>query len=121
MIATSLRHESELDLRLPEASGSPLPSHVATLEVDIDAQGRYAVKGQSLESADASALKTALQAAAQGRDLPLILRVDGRTAHQAVVTVLEAAGQLGLKQLAIATVNPPAAPSSTVAPPAPDP
>ena len=121
MIATSLRHESELDLRLPEAAGQPLPSHVAQLDVDIDADGRYAVNGQALASADAAALKTALQAAAQGRDLPLTLRADGRTAHQAVVTVLEVAGQLGLKQLAIATVNPPAAPFSTVAPPAPDP
>jgi biopolymer transport protein ExbD len=64
-----------------------------------------------------------LQAAARGRELPLILRADGRTPHQAVVTVLEVAGQLGLKQLAIATVNPPATPSPPVphTPPSPDP
>ncbi len=29
MIATSLRHESELEIRLPEASGKPLPDNVA--------------------------------------------------------------------------------------------
>ncbi len=110
MIATSLRHESKLEIRLPESSGQPLPSHLAQLEVDIDASGRYAVNGgQWLEGQDAAALKQQLQAAAQGRELPLILRADGRTPHQAVVTVLDVAGQLGLNQLAIATVNAPAA------------
>lgn len=123
MVATSLRHESELELRLPEASGQPMPTHLAQLEVDIDASGRYALNGQALSTTDAPTLKAALQAAARGRELPLILRADGRTPHQAVVTVLEVAGQLGLKQLAIATVNPPATPSPPApqAPPSPDP
>jgi biopolymer transport protein ExbD len=125
MVATSLRHESELELRLPEASGQPMPRNLAQLEVDIDASGRYALNGQALETADATALQAALQAAAQGRELPLTLRADGRTPHQAVVTVLEVAGQLGLKQLAIATVNPPTAtpalPSAPDVPPSPDP
>jgi biopolymer transport protein ExbD len=125
MVATSLRHESELELRLPEASGQPMPSHLAQLEVDIDANGRYALNGQALATADAPALKATLQSAAQGRELPLVLRADGRTPHQAVVTVLEIAGQLGLKQLAIATVNPsadpPASPRTPDTPPSPDP
>ena len=105
MIATSLRHESKLEIRLPESTGQPLPGNLAQLEVDIDASGRYAVNGQRLEGRDAAALKAPLQAAAQGRELPLIVRADGQTPHQAVVTVLDVAGQLGLKQLAIATVN----------------
>ena len=123
MLATSLRHESKLEIRLPEASGQPLPTNLAQLEVDVDASGRYAVNGQWLEGRDAAALKAPLQAAAQGRELPLIVRADGQTPHQAVVTVLDVAGQLGLKQLAIATVNAPAtapAPSNPDAAPAPD-
>jgi biopolymer transport protein ExbD len=121
MIATSLRHESKLEIRLPESTGQPLPSHVAQLEVDIDASGRYAVNGQWLEGRDAAALKAPLQAAAQGRELPLIVRADGQTPHQAVVTVLDVAGQLGLKQLAIATVNSPAAPMPPTTLPSPGP
>ena len=119
MIATSLRHESKLEIRLPESASQPLPSHLAQLEVDIDASGRYALNGQWLEGQDAATLKAALHTAAQGRELPLILRADGRTPHQAVVTVLDVAGQLGLKQLAIATVNAPTAapiPPSTLNP-----
>lgn len=112
MIATSLRRESALELRLPEASGLPMPGDVTMLDVSIDAEGRYAVNGQALESVDAATLKERLKTLAGGRALPLTLRADGRTPHQAVVTVLEVAGQLGLQQLTIATVNaPPATPS----------
>ncbi|MFO1422177.1 MAG: biopolymer transporter ExbD [Candidatus Competibacteraceae bacterium] len=125
MIATSLRHESKLEIRLPESTSQPLPSNLAQLEVDIDASGRYALNGQTLATTDASTLKAALQAAAQDRELPLILRADGQTPHQAVVTVLDVAGQLGLKQLAIGTVNAPAAapgsPTTHKIPPSPDP
>lgn len=124
MIATSLRHESKLEIRLPDSTGQPLPSHLAQLEVDIDASGRYAVNGQRLEGRDAAALKAPLQAAAQGRELPLIVRADGQTPHQAVVTVLDVAGQLGLKQLAIATVNASTAvsmPPTTLPSPDPEP
>ena len=105
MIATSLRHEAQLDIRLPEASGQPMPNAIAQLEVSIAADGRYAVNGQTLESHDPATLKAALQAATGGRVLPLIISADGRTPHQAVATALDVAGQLGIRQLSIATVN----------------
>ncbi|HRY15182.1 MAG: biopolymer transporter ExbD [Candidatus Competibacteraceae bacterium] len=111
MIATSLRHESELEINLPEASGSPMPGDVAPLEVSIDAQGRYSihgVQGQLLDStAGGEALREALRQASRGQSLPLIISADGRTPHQAVVTVLDIAGQLGLRRVAIATRNAP--------------
>lgn len=105
MVATSLRHQSELEIRLPEASGQPMPQAVAQLEVDIDPEGRYAINGRALDATDARALKEKLTAEADGRNLPLTVNADGRTPHQAVVRVLDVAGQLGIKQLAIATVN----------------
>lgn len=109
MVATSLRHQSELEIRLPEASGKPVPGDVAQLEVDIDAAGRYAVNGRLLGSVDAATLKDSLLAETGGRTLPLTIGADGRTPHQAVVTVLDVAGQLGIKQLNIATTNQPVA------------
>ncbi len=123
MIATSLRHSSELEIRLPEASGKPVPGDVAQLAVDIDAAGRYAVNGRSLESMDAATLKATLLAETGGRLLPLTIGADGRTPHQAVVTVLDVAGQLGIRQLAIATVgesNPPNPAVKPDAPPSPN-
>ncbi|MCC6135132.1 MAG: biopolymer transporter ExbD [Candidatus Contendobacter sp.] len=105
MIATSLRHEALLEIRLPEASGQPMPSAVARLELSITADGRYAVNGQPLENHDPAALKAQLLAATGGRILPLIISADGRTPHQAVATALNVAAQLGLQQLSIATIT----------------
>lgn len=112
MVATSLRHESELELRLPEASGQPMPTDAARLDVAINANGQYAVNGQALATNDTAALKSALQAAANGQNLPITLRADARTPHQSVVTVLEVAGSLGLKQFAIAATDAPVTPPS---------
>ncbi|MBL8259007.1 MAG: biopolymer transporter ExbD [Candidatus Competibacteraceae bacterium] len=114
MVATSLRHQSELEIRLPEASGQPMPGDVAQLEVAIDAEGRYAINGRALEATDALALKQKLSAEANGRTLPLTVNADGRTPHQAVVRVLDVAGQLGIKQLAIATANEPDPPTAAL-------
>ncbi|MCP5159492.1 MAG: biopolymer transporter ExbD [Gammaproteobacteria bacterium] len=127
MIATSLRHESELEIRLPEASGPPMPGDVAPLEVSIDAEGRYAVHGvqesRLLDStAGLDALREALRQASHGRSLPLIISADGRTPHQAVVTVLDIAGQLGLRRVAIATIGAPSpvSPSAPLDSPSPE-
>ena len=105
MVTTSPRHESQLELQLPEASGRTLPEERARLTVEIDAAGRYAVNDRRLDAADAETLRRAMREATGDRETALILRADGRTPHQAVVTVLEIAGQLGLKQLAIATLE----------------
>ena len=103
MVTTSPRHESQLELQLPEAPGRSASEGRTQLTVEIDAAGRYAINGRRLAAADAETLRRALREAVGDQEPPLILRADGRTPHQAVVTVLEIAGQLGLKQLAIAT------------------
>jgi biopolymer transport protein ExbD len=41
----------------------------------------------------------------------VILRADGRTQHQAVVTAMDALGQLGFTRLSIATTPAPPAPA----------
>ncbi len=127
MIATSLRHESELEIRLPEASGRSLPDNLTALEVSIDAAGRYSIhgiEGRLLDSeTDVAVLREELLKASSGRELPLIISADGQTPHQAVVKVLDVAGQLGLRQVAIATVNAAStpAPPPSVANPSPTP
>ncbi|MDZ7622394.1 MAG: biopolymer transporter ExbD [Candidatus Competibacteraceae bacterium] len=105
MVTTSPRHESQLELQLPEAPGRSAPEERTQLTVEIDAAGRYAINGRRLAAADAETLRRALREAVGDQEPPLTLRADGRTPHQSVVTVLEIAGQLGLKQLAIVTLE----------------
>ncbi|MER2527338.1 MAG: biopolymer transporter ExbD [Candidatus Competibacter denitrificans] len=107
MIATRLHHQSELEIHLPEASAKPIPGDLAQLQVDIDASGRYAVNGTALATTDVAMLKDKLSAVAGGRMLPLTISADARSPYQAVVTVMDIAGQLGIKQLGIATIQQP--------------
>lgn len=106
VIATSFRKEADLKIELPEASQRPLPAEQERLEVAIDAQGRYRVNDMALADTAINTLKTALsEVAGDRRDLSFVIRADGRTPHQAVVTVMDAAGQLGFKRLAIVTIQ----------------
>jgi len=41
--------------------------------------------------------------AAQGKDIPFIISADARTPHQAVMTVLDMAGQMGFDHITFAT------------------
>ncbi len=104
MVASTFRKEGELDINLPQASNTPVPQPVESVVVAIDAQGDFAVGDEALGQAEGEILKSALEAALNGdRSRPFIIRADGRTPHEAVVRVMDLAGQLGIRRLSIAT------------------
>ncbi|MDQ2696089.1 MAG: biopolymer transporter ExbD [Pseudomonadota bacterium] len=105
MVSTTFRKESDLRIDLPQADRRPLPEEQSRLLVEINAAGEYRVAGRILPDARPQTLEAALTAAA-ARDRPLLIRADGRTPHQAVVTVMDVAGRLGFTRQAIATVQP---------------
>jgi biopolymer transport protein ExbD len=62
------------------------------------------VGDQEVLRTDIDALKQALATAGgEDRSRPVMLRADARTPHQAVVTALDALGQLGFRRISIAT------------------
>ena len=78
-----------------------------TLEIVISEQGRYSLNGQSLVNTEIETLKSALNKTAQGKtDLPIMITADAKAPHQAVVSVMDAAGQLGFVKLSITTRQP---------------
>ncbi len=102
MVSTTFVRRAELQVELPEATAQGVSKEKA-LEVAIDAQGHYFVNGQRLPEASLPALKAAMaQAMGEGQP-PLVISADARTPHQAVVTALDAARQLGITRLSIAT------------------
>ncbi len=104
MVATSFSRSTELSIQLPEANGAPLESERKVIDIAIDAQGRYFVNQQELLNTQADTLKQALQKAAEGSNEPqLILSADRMTPHQAVITAMDAARQLGFVNLTFAT------------------
>lgn len=105
MLTTSFLTESEIKVKLPEASPQPIPAEAQRVEVVIDAAGNYAVNDRPLADHNPRTLQSALIAAAGNqRGQAFVIRADGRTPHQAVVTAMDAASQLGFNHLTIATV-----------------
>jgi len=104
MVSTTFQKESEISLQLPKASEQPTNAEIESIEVVINAAGRYYVNDQELVKSDAESLQAALYKLIDGnRDIPLTIRADAQTPHQAVVTAMDAAGQLGMLRMSIAT------------------
>lgn len=104
MVSTSFNRESEIQVNLPEASSKPQEAKETPIEISIDSSGRFFVNREVLINTQVATLKLALQKVAAGRtDIPLIISADAVTPHQAVVTAMDAARQVGLTHVSIAT------------------
>ena len=112
MIATTFRQHSDLKINLPEADGSEIQQHGKAINLFIDAKGVYALatdtgKAQPLADQGLEGLKNALSLlAGETRQLPFIISADGQTPHQAVVSALDAANQLGFHHITFAITPP---------------
>lgn len=112
MVATTFRHHTDLKINLPEANGEDVDQANKAVNLFIDAQGKYALAGedgkaQPLAEQTLPALKQALaDFASDARQLPFIISADGKTPHQAVVSALDVANQLGFHHVTFA-INPP--------------
>jgi len=70
----------------------------------VNADGRYFIGDREVLRTDIDSLKrTIAEVAGNDRDRGVLLRADARTPHQAVVTALDALGQLGFRHIAIGT------------------
>jgi biopolymer transport protein ExbD len=111
MVSTSFLRETEISLTLPEAvvQGRAAASE-DKLEITITQAGSYLVNGRELVNSERRTLRAAIERlAGEERDLPVFIRADAAATHQAVVTAMDVAGQLGFVRLNIATVTPPEA------------
>lgn len=104
MVSTTFTRETHLNLDLPQASGEALSRETTQLDVVINAQGHYSVNERNLVNNSPETLKAAIrEAAGDDRSLPLVITADANTPHQAVITAMDAAGQLGFARLSLAT------------------
>ena len=111
MVSTSFVRESEISLRLPQADAESefsMPEDV--LDITITQTGAYIVNGRPLVNNQRRTLRAAIEKLiGEKRDLPVFIRADAESTHQAVVTAMDVAGQLGFVEINIATVTPPEA------------
>jgi biopolymer transport protein ExbD len=103
MVSTTFSRDSELGIELPEATLPPEERDPEHVEVAIDAQGRFYIDGRQLLNTQLVTVKQALSEATAERTAPVVVvSADGQTPHQSVVTVMDAARQLGLLRLTFA-------------------
>ncbi|MCX4029422.1 biopolymer transporter ExbD [Endozoicomonas sp. SM1973] len=104
MVTTTFTKETHLSVDLPEATGEPVDNKPDQIEILISKTGEYAVNAKSLVNTSIKTLKTALQKESKGNNkLPLVITSDANAPYQAVVTAMDAAGQLGFVHLSITT------------------
>jgi biopolymer transport protein ExbD len=105
VLTTTFHNSTRVKISLPESSATATSTEGQELVVMIDREGRYYVGANEVLNPSLATLKEALaQAAGNNRGQRVVLRADGRTPHQAVVTAMDALAQLGFANLQIATV-----------------
>jgi len=103
MVSTTFNRDSELGIELPQASPEAKERSSDTVEVSVDAQGRYYVNGRRLVNTQLKTLKQAIAKAARDQEAPpILLSADAQTPHQAVIVVMDAVQQLGFSRLSFA-------------------
>ncbi|MCF6210779.1 MAG: biopolymer transporter ExbD [Gammaproteobacteria bacterium] len=106
MVSTTFERESEIEIVLPQAAANVVPADDFALEVTVDAEGTFYVNGKRVINSKIETLKKAMQEmAGEHKEPPIILSADAQTPHQAVITVMDAARQLGFVHLNFATVK----------------
>ncbi|MCF6323721.1 MAG: biopolymer transporter ExbD [Gammaproteobacteria bacterium] len=107
MVSTTFTKESEITVDLPEANAEPVEAAIAPIDLTIDVKGRFYINQQKVVNRQAATLKKAIQLVSDGRkDVSLVISADANTPYQAVVTAMDAARQLGIVKLSLATKQP---------------
>ena len=111
MVSTTFSRESQLRIQLPESSDQPQQEQqTGMLEIEISAEGVYAVKGpedkkaQRLVNTSRETLYRALLTAVDTqRELITVIRADRRTPHESVITAMDMARRVGQTNITFAT------------------
>jgi biopolymer transport protein ExbD len=110
MVSTTFKDNdaSRLRVQLPQAQGEVVPDREPEhLRIVIDQSGHYFVDDRAVVDQQPRTLERALSGAmAERKGLSVLIQADANTPHQAVMTALDAAAELGLTKIAFAAARP---------------
>lgn len=108
MVSTTFDRVSKIKVELPQASAEAREEKKEeSLDITVDIQGRFYVNQQEVINTDIETLKRAIAKAVAGRkDLPVVITADAKAPYQAVITVMDAASQLGFVNMTFPTRQP---------------
>jgi len=110
MVTTTFDRHARLKVSLPESSAKTTQQKDEPMILSIDAKGNYFLNDRQIINQQLDTLKQALRKVIAEtnkdyKDVSLVLRADANTPHQSVVRAMDAASQLGMTRLSIATVE----------------
>ena len=104
MVSTTFQKESVIKIDLPKASLQEEANEEEVVEVTVNAAGEYFINRIRVLNRSPSTLRDAIiELVGTDNKRPFIIRADAMAPHQAVVTVMDVAGQLGFIRLSIPT------------------
>jgi len=106
VLTTTFVQHSRMQVTLPQAEAAENDVERNAFVVLIDRDGRYYIDNNEVLNPGLDSLKESItRFAGDDRARPVVLRADAMTPHQAVVTAMDALGQLGFTHLSIATTQ----------------
>lgn len=99
MVSTTFDRDTRIKVDMPEASETKQEEQKQEpIKITIDAQGRFYVNDEVVINTEFKTLKRTLEKLiADQKELPPVqILADAKTPHQAVMTAMDAASQLGL-------------------------
>lgn len=104
VVSATFSRTNELQINLPTAEASATQEKPLSIEVGVDAGGKYVVNGKALADSSVQGIAAALQAAVNGGKEPtIIINADAKSTHQSVVDVMEASRVAGYTHITFAT------------------
>lgn len=105
MVSTSFTQETRLDITLPTAEGLTVNESNDALEIVVTAEGHYHHDGAVFLTTDIDELRSILSQQVEGNDYSLTISADGAASHQAVITLMDVASQVGYVNLNFTTAQ----------------
>jgi biopolymer transport protein ExbD len=103
-LTTTYSRYAELQINLPEAAAERASDKPQTLNVAVDAAGKYAINGVSTAFGSTQNFATALRDAAKGAREPVVaISADAAATHQSVINVMESARLAGYNHISFTT------------------
>lgn len=106
IVSATFARTSELQINLPTADASAPQEKPVTIDVEVDANGRYMVNGKEANGANVADLAAAMTQAAgnaNGKEPTIVINADAKATHQSVINIMEAARTANYSHITFAT------------------
>jgi len=104
LVTTTYSKNAELQINLPQASGTQASAAANQIDVAVDATEHYAINNKPVKYDGVDNLSQALQKAAGSQTDPtIVINADAKALHQSVINIMEAARLAGYGRITFTT------------------